>query len=119
MNPEKQLLIQCIILRASEHWFVMRNLPADSSVDILDSFEGGRSFRTRVEDNRPHSTHGAVQTTEWIFLKPAVLGNAGRDSGMGQLHQQRASAGCQQDHLAIDLPNLAVELKKPLAIFPC
>ena len=45
-------------------------------------------------------------------MKAAVLGDAGGDLRMGELHQQRAPAGEQQDHFAVDLPDLAVVLEE-------
>ena len=50
-------------------------------------------------------------------MKAAVLGDAGGDFRMGELHQQRAPAGEQQDHFPINVPDLAVALEKSLAAF--
>jgi hypothetical protein len=46
-----------------------------------------------------------MQARERIFLEITVVGYTGRDFGMRDLHQQRAPARRQENHLPVDSPN--------------
>jgi hypothetical protein len=57
-----------------------------------------------------------MKPRERILLKAAVLGDTGGDFRMRELHQQRPPAGDQQNHLAVDLPDLAATLEESIGV---
>ena len=116
MHPEQQFLIEGVVRRATLRRLAGGNDAANLLVATLHAFERRARLRTLVEHDRPHGAHGAVKPGERILLKTAVLGDTGGDFRMRELHQQRPPTGEQQNHLAVDLPDLAVTLEESISV---
>src|SRR5204863_8468201 len=56
-------------------------------------------FVGRPEDDGVHGLERAPEPAEGIGLESAVVGDAGRNLGMGQLHEEGPAAAEQQDAL--------------------
>ena len=56
----------------------------------------------RAEHDRERGVEGAPESGERIGREVAVIGHAGRDVGMGQLHEQGAPAAEEQHSFGID-----------------
>ena len=78
--------------------------PADGGVDGVDARDRGIGPRPRAEHDVEAARQGALQAAERIGRVRRVLDDAGGDHRVRRLHEQRAGAAGEDDHLAIDLP---------------